>query len=342
MSEQRQGDWGGVGYIPDHVPAHLVQPVDFTGPEMSQCPFAAKARLHGTKRIFWNPHNPQFGGSWVPTEAEDYRFILNNPQLFSNKGETGFSAMLGESWDMVPLELDPPEHTKFRKLLSPLLSPSRVAAMTPGMTERAVSLIEAVRENGECEFISAFGRPFPVGIFMQLMGLPLEDMPTFLKWEFELLHAPEVERKLAAAAEIRDFLKDLAAKRRTAPRDDLTSFVVTAKVDGRLFTDDEVLGTLYLLFVGGLDTVASSLGFYFRYLAEHPELQNRLRADPKLISRSIDEFLRRFSVVALHRQCRQDVEVAGVKMKKGDWVTIDCALASSRPQRIRKSAGRRY
>ncbi|MDO7843608.1 cytochrome P450 [Sphingomonas immobilis] len=324
--------WPAMGHIPDHVPAELIKPFSFAGePEMSRCPFSATSRLHEGPRIFWNPANPQFGGSWVPTRAEDIRYVLNTPSLFSNKGEAGFSGLVGEQWDLIPLELDPPEHGKFRQLLNPLLAPPAVAKLTPGVTERAVRLIEAVRAKGGCEFMDAFGRAFPIGVFMQLMGLPEEHYDTFVTWEFELLHSGDMARRVAAAVAIRDFLRTLASERRANPTGDLTSFVVQAQIDGKDLSDDEVMGILYLLFAGGLDTVAASLGFFFRHLAENPEQQTFLRENPDRIDKSIEEMLRRFSVVTVHRMCKVDLEMAGVQMRAGDWITINDSLGSLDP-----------
>ncbi len=311
--------------LPGHVSPDQVRAFDFSAdPEMARCPFAAIARLSGESGAFWNPTLQRLGGGgmWVLTSAEDTRFVLNRPDLFSSKGGAGFSALVGESWDLIPLELDPPAHTQFRQLLNPLLSPGAVGRMTPGVTSRAIELIEAVRGEGGCEFMAAFGRPFPVSIFMQLMGLPAEKTETFLDWEFDLLHAREIPTKIAAATAIRDYLLQLAAERRAAPVDDLTSFVVNAELDGRRLTDDEVMGILYLLFVGGLDTVASSLGFFFRHLAENPEQQRLLRANPAMIPRAVEELLRRFSVVTVHRRCNTDVDVG---------VAVVCALGSLDP-----------
>ena len=292
--------------FPAHVSPDRVRAFDFAGdPAMAKCPFIATSRLSEEPGAFWNPTLQRLGGGgmWVLTNAEDTRFVLNRPNLFSSKGGAGFSALIGESCDLIPLELDPPAHTQFRKLLNPLLSPGAVGRMAPGVTSRAVELIEAVRGKGECEFMAAFGRPFPVSIFMQLMGLPSEKTETFLRWEFDLLHAPAIQTKVAAATAIRDYLLQLAAERRATPVDDLTSFVVNADLDGRRLTDDEVMGILYLLFVGGLDTVASSLGFFFHHLADHPEQQRQLRANPAMIPRAVEEPLRRFPVVTVHRRC---------------------------------------
>jgi len=327
-----QRRWPAPGYTPDHVPADLVRPFDVANdPESLRCPFSVISKLHDGPRTFWNPDNFMFGGTWVPTRAEDIRFILGRPDLFSNRFEAGFSGLMGEDWDLVPLELDPPEHTQYRKLLNPLVSPPVVAALTPRVIERAVELIEAVLPDGECEFMDAFGRPFPVGIFMELMGLPSDMTDQFNEWEFNLLHDPDMAVKAQAASAIRDYLLTLAADRRANPIDDLTSKVVTATIDGRLLDDDKVLGILYLLFVGGLDTVASSLGFFFRHLAENPEDQALLRAEPERIEQAVEEMLRRFSVVMVSRQCKVDVEVGGIQMKAGDWINIGDAFASLDP-----------
>lgn len=329
MQTSTQAALGVKSFIPPHVPENLVRPFSFLdAPGMSSCPFATVSRLHEGPRVFWNPANHRFGGSWVLTRAEDIRFVLGNTEFFSSKGETGFSKLLGEDWSLVPLEIDPPLHTDFRKLLNPLLSPPVVEKMTDKVADRAAELIEAVREKGECEFVNAFGKPFPVSIFMQLMGLPAEHMDTFLQWEFDLFQGRTLEVRQSAAKGIRDHLTELAAERRRQPTGDLTSIVVAGTIDGRPLTDDEILGALYLLFVGGLDTVASTLGFIFKYLAENPKHQQILRENPETIDRRLEELLRRFSIVTAHRQCKADVEIAGVQMKAGDWVTINSSLGS--------------
>jgi cytochrome P450 len=324
--------WPGLGHTPEHVPPELVKPFDAgADPESQRCPFSVMAKLHEGPRTFWNSHNYLFGGAWQPTKAEDMRFILNTPELFSNKEQAGFSGLIGETWDLVPVELDPPDHTTYRKLLNPMFSPPAVAKLTPRVVERAAALIETVREDGECEFTEAFGRPFPIGIFMELMGLPNDMSDQFNRWEFDLLHQYDLATKAKSAMAIRDYLLGLAAERRANPVDDLTSRVVAARIDGELVSDDRVMGILFLLFVGGLDTVAASLGFIFRHLAEHPADQQRLRDEPQLIERAVEEMLRRYSVVTVNRRCKRDVEVGGVQMKEGDWISVADALGSLDP-----------
>jgi cytochrome P450 len=212
--------------------------------------------------------------------------------------------------------------------------------MEAGIRRMAVSLIEAFAGRGECEFMAAFGRPFPVTIFLQLMGLPLDLTPRFLQWEDVILHAPTFEERAVAARAIKAYLLEMMAARRERPLSDLISFAVTAEVDGRKLTDDEVLGICFLLFVAGLDTVASTLGFVFKFLAENPGHQRLLREEPELIPDAMEEIIRAHAVVNSPRHVGRDVNFHGAPMKKGDRVVLAMTIASrderefDRPEQI--------
>lgn len=321
-------------YVPDHVPAEYVKPFNvFTEPGMEKCPFQSAQTMRDLGRVFWNPVNPLFRGSWVLTRAEDMREVLNNPESFASAGQAGFMTLEGAALTLIPLEADPPRHAKYRQLLNPLISPSAVTKMTEGVTRGAVSLIEAVRAQGHCEFNRDFAIPFPVGIFLQLMGLPEAEMERFLAWESVLVHTGDTATgnaaMEAAAVDITNYLVQLAADRRAEPKDDLASFIVNARIDGELLADKEVLGIMYLLFLAGLDTVTATTGWIFHYLAEHPDQQQRLRENPDQISKSLEELLRRFSIITTHRRCTRDVEVGGVPMKAGDWITVNYSMGST-------------
>lgn len=326
--------------IPDHVPQDLVRPAQefsaASGPAGTggQCPYEQISEMHGGARIVYTaPTIGVFGtpGSWLLTKAEDIRAVLQQPEIFSSKGIAGFSRLVGESWALIPLELDPPEHAKFRAVMNSIFAPAKISAMEDGVRARAVALIDAVAGKGECEFVEAFGRPFPVSIFMQLMGLPDEDMQQLNEWEHGLLHSGTLEERLAAGRGFLNYLRDLIARRRREPTNDLTTFAVQAEVDGRALTDDEVMGICYLLVVAGLDTIAASLGLHFRHLAQNPEDQARLREAPALIPSAVEEFLRRYATVTTSRFATQDAEIGGIKMKKGERVTCSTMLASLDP-----------
>jgi len=319
---------------PDHVPPDLVAPEPVTFNDTAACPYAKLSALHAGPRTIFTPASPgmrQPQGSWILTKAEDIRTTLQQPEIFSSKGIAGFSRLVGESWDLIPLELDPPDHAKFRAVMNGIFAPKKIAAMEDGVRERAVRLIEAVKDTDGCEFMETFGRPFPIAIFMQLMGLPEKDFDSFVAWEHGLLHSGDMTTRMAAAKGIYDYLRALIAERRETPADDLTTFAIQATVDGRPTSDDEIMGICYLLVVAGLDTVASALGLHFRHLAQNPEDQARLRADPSLIPAAIEEFLRRYSTVTTSRFVTQDTEAGGVAMKAGDRVSCSTILASLDP-----------
>jgi cytochrome P450 len=327
-------------FVPDHIPAGMVHPFDvFADPEMSRCPFerAHKLREHG--RVFWNPVNPLFRGSWVLTQAKDLRYVMTHPELFSNNGEAGFMTLKGEALELIPLELDPPRHTEFRRLLNPRFAASVINSMTDRVTQRASDLIEAVRLEGECDFVTSFAIPFPVSIFLQLMGLPEEETEKFLAWETALVHtgsnASENMTMEAAAIGVTNYLQELADARRADPKDDLATYVVNAKIGDKPLTNKEIIGVLYLLFLAGLDTVTATLGWFFHYLAVNPDQQQALRQNPARIKQAVEELMRRYSIVVSHRRCKADVELAGVQMKQGDWITIFDTLGSTDPQEFR-------
>jgi cytochrome P450 len=179
--------------------------------------------------------------------------------------------------------------------------------------------------------MEAFGRPFPVSVFMRLMGLPAEEMPLFLDWEESILRGATMADRARAASSIKQYLIHLIAARRAKPTGDLASFVVGLQVDGRPISDERALGICYLFFVAGLDTVASTLGFTFRELAERPELQQQLRVEPGLIPDAVEEFVRAFGVVVDYRYLSQDYEFHGARMRKGDLVELPLGVGSRDP-----------
>src|SRR5690606_17126062 len=152
-------------------------------------------------------------GAWMISRADDVRYVLQHQELFSSHGIAGFSAMVGEAWPLIPLELDPPDHAKYRTILNGIFSPGKIKALEDGVRERAVSLISAVADKGECEFVEAFARPFPVAIFMQIMGLPDKDFDVLVGWEHDLLHSYQIEHRFRGAKGFLDYLRNLIAER---------------------------------------------------------------------------------------------------------------------------------
>lgn len=322
--------------IPDHVPPDLVRNFNFyTGPGMVAAPgndpHLALKPLRDGPRIFYALENTRDQqGTWVLTRLEDMRVVLNTPQTFSSHRSI-FSSAIGENWPLIPLEIDPPSHGSFRRLLNPLLSPQRMNEIEASVRSRAVALIESFEADGRCEVMSQFAFPFAVSIFLQFLGLPFERMNEFLGWATSLLHPKTPQERTDAARTVIAFLDALAEQRRRQPAGDFVSLVVQAEVDGRRLTDLEVRGMTVLLFIAGLDTVAAGIGFDLSHLARHPADQQQLRENPPLIRNAVEELLRAYSTVQMIRTVTQDVEFAGIRMKKGDLVICASQIGNRDP-----------
>lgn len=313
---------------PDHVPAELVRDFDHvTGAEFAADPFAAFQRAR-EDRVFWSPHH---GGYWVLTRTADIRQAMQHPELFSN-WPTGIPAHAAREQRMVPLELDPPEHTTYRRVLAPMFAPKAVALRTAAIETTCAQLVDAVADKGGCEFVAEFAQPFPTTIFTNLLGLPTAESDRFVEWNGVLVHGygdPAARRQ--AAIDINAYLKDLIAERRAQRRDDLISVLLDSPVDGRPIRDDEVQNIAFLLFVAGLDTMTAALSFAFRFLAEHESHRRHLVEHPESIPSAVEELLRVHAFVNPARTVTRDLEFAGVRMREGERVLVSTVLASNDP-----------
>jgi cytochrome P450 len=322
--------------VPDHVPPELVRQFSiYTSPGMERQPngdpHAALSIVFDYPRIFYSPSNAyDGGGSWVATRAEDQRRILGDTENFSSR-RGHFAKTLGDDFVLVPLEYDPPDHSHFRALLNPLLSPKRVQLMEASARERAVRLIEGFKRQGSVEIVRGFAYPFAVGVFLQFLGVSDERRDEFLGWADELLHGTNDQRQ-AAMRTVRDFIKDLLELRRREPADDFMTFLLNARVEGRPLTEREMIGVGVLIFVGGLDTVAAAISFDLYHLARFQEDQARLRAEPELIKPAVEELLRAYSTITPLRRAARDVVFDGVFIKKGDVVSCPSMIANRDPE----------
>lgn len=321
---------------PAHVPPELVGGFNLMDdpsmmPQPLGDPHTAIARLLDGPPIFYSLNMTRNGeGAWIVVRAEDQRRVLQDGLTFSSNRNI-FSSALGETWPLIPLEIDPPEHGKWRSLLNPLLSPRRVVNLEPIVRQRAIELIEGIKAKGNsCEAMHDFAFPFAVSIFLQFLGIGHERLHEFVGWANDLLHGTPAQRT-AAAKIVVAFLDDLQALRRREPADDFMTFVTQAEIDGRRMTPEEVKAMGVLLFVAGLDTVAAAIGFDLLYLAQHRAEQEMLRAEPGRILLAAEEMLRAFPTVTPIRRATRDVEVAGALIKAGDLIACPSMTANRDP-----------
>ena len=311
---------------PPHVPPDLVFNIGrYFAPTTDPDPFHASARIHEElPEIFYSNARGNALGSdgWFVTRYEDIREIYQNNELYSTYNQVNFQEMVGETFLMLPLSVDPPEHSIYRILLNPWFSPKVIKGLEEKITATVNSLIDGFIDKGECDAAYDFGRIFPVRVFMGLMGFPPEMMEEFLQWEYAILHSFYDPQWVAwgigsAIAYLRSFIEETKRK----PSDNLTSRIVHGQVDGRPLTDDEMLGIVAFLWVGGLDTVAATTALSFRKLAFDPELQAMLRARPDTHVEAVEEFLRMHPTVNVTRTSKKDHAFRGMTIKKGEKIT---------------------
>ena len=331
--------------VPAHVPQELVGSFNlYTSPGMTPTPMgdpqASTSFLHQGPPIFYVPENTRNGeGTWIVVKAEDQRRVLQDGETFSSFRRI-FSSALGEDWPLIPLEIDPPEHTVWRSLLNPLLSPRRVMNMEASVRQRAVDLIEGIKARGtSCDIMNDFAFPFAVSVFLQFLGIGNERLMEFVGWANDMFHATVPEKRTIAARKVIAFLEDLRELRRREPTDDFMSFVTQAEVFGRKLTDEEVKAMSILLFTAGLDTVAAALGFDFYHLARFPEDQKLLRNDPSRIVLAAEEMLRAYPTITPVRRATRDVEIRGVKIAKDDLVACPSMTANRDPDEFENPDG---
>jgi cytochrome P450 len=309
--------------IPAHVPAELLQ--DFPlhdAPGIDSDPPRAMDALRDGRPIIYAPASRRGRGTWVIRSYDLLVEALQDYEIFSSDRYSGFSQLMGESWPMLPLEVDPPLHRPYRMLMNKVFAPSRMMQLEDGIAETVRELVDAVRPQGGCEFQTAFGMPLPTTVFLRLMGLPLDDAQTLLKWENLLLHGADMAERVEAATSIRNYLVGHIEDRTANPRDDVVSYLANSAPNGAPATADEKLGMCFVLYGAGLDTVAASLGFIFKFLAENQDKQAELRTRPDIRAKAIEEMLRANSMVAPGRWVAKDTVFHGVEMKKGDFVTL--------------------
>jgi len=311
--------------IPAHVPTNLVFDFDvYNPPGAEQDYHRALKRLHdqGCPDIFWSPLN---GGHWVIARGEDIHRIFADHEHFSNHNltvpRTGRPPI-----PLFPIFADPPDHTAYRALINPSFSPKAVASLEARAREVAIRLVETLKPQGRCDFVTDFAQHLPIEIFMSIVDVPATDRTQLLEWADGMVRPKRPDDVHHTIGEIFAYARAKIAERRVKPGLDLITKLSQAEVFGRKMTDDEVVGMVSLILIGGMDTVVSAMSFAAHFLAGSPAHRRQLVEQPDLIPKAVDELLRRFPIVNQGRLVRSDYTYKNVVMKAGDMVIMPTTL----------------
>jgi len=331
---------------PDHVPHEAVYDFDmFRDPALLQDPHERIRQMLGeAPPVFWTPRN---GGHWMVIGHQENYLASRDTENFSSElmpaaHVAGMMAMLppgiGRLPNPTPINLDPPLHTIFRAPLQAAFSPKAMLARKEEVRALANELIDAVIDQGNCDFITAIAEPLPVQVFLKMMGLPLERSAEFRQLVHEFLAPTENPMDIVGRMRnVADSMKADIEARKAAPKDDLISLLWTAEIDGKPMSYELMEDFAVLLFVAGLDTVINGMGYGIRHLASNPDFQNELRANPKLIVEAAEELLRRYTFTVPSRRVAKDTEFAGLQMKADERLMIFLPAADLDPREFPKA-----
>ncbi|KNB53756.1 cytochrome P450 family protein [Streptomyces caatingaensis] len=283
--------------------------------------------------------------AWLVTRYEDVRAALADPRLSLDKRHAApgnYSGMsLPPALDANLLNMDPPDHTRIRRLVVKAFTPGRVEKLREPVRRAADALLDGL--GPEADLISAYAGPLPITVMCDLLGVPGDDRPDFRSWT-DALVAPDPARPEAAreaVGHLIGFLSRLLAAKRAEPGDDLLSDLIAVRDDegdaagGRL-SEDELMSLAFLLLFGGYENVVHLIGNTVLALLERPGLAAELRKDPDGLPGLVEEVNRWDGPVplAIRRFPLQDVEIGGVTVPAGETVLLSLASANRDPRRF--------
>ena len=330
------------------------------------CPYPIFSALRDESPL----HYSEKLGTWVCTSYEDIMEILHDTDRFSSlmptgprDGRSGFATAMEElatdpsmaeyfqtflanaANAAVLLNADPPEHRRQRKAVNRAFRPSRLRGMEPMIQEVTDSLLKEIIDKGESEFVTDFAVGLPMTIIAVALGVETDDLNTFKKWSDDLVMPvgnpdPTIEKVrdyLISLSEFNEFFGELLELRRQEAQEDIISDVANAEVNDEMLNDAEMLSMLQQFLVAGNETTTKLLTNLMHHLAVEDGLVERLREDRNLIDNFIEEGLRfEAPVGGLFRMAKEDTEVGGTQLSKGDHIWLIFAAANRDPEMFSK------
>lgn len=308
-------------------------------------PQAAFAELRAMPGLAWNPL-PQEGpdaGFWSIGRFDDIVTVSRDPETYSSA--TGHIQIYNIDEDALTarasmIDMDPPEHTRLRRLVNPGFIPRNIRDYAPIVRDRARELLDQMQSDGGGDWVSGIAKPIPIGIICDMLGVPPEDRNLMIELTDHLVAGTSAKpldptaygnttplRLLPfnspAAHGLREYARRLGDLRRKDPRDDLVSKLVTLEVDGERLTDEEYTNFFRLLVFAGNETTRTAMSHLALLMSTHPDQFDRVRKDRALIPAAVEEVVRYSSpILYFRRTATRDAELSGTTVRKGDRVVM--------------------
>ncbi len=289
------------------------------------------------------------GGAFVVAGRHaDCSAVLRHPNASSERNKSLIAGAAARRTRDRPsfLSLDPPDHTRLRRLVSKAFTPRTVARLEPRIDAITAELLTAASRAGELELVSQLAYPLPVRIISEMLGVPVQDHPRFAGWSARLAHslqpgfgldtdaaASRAQAAQAASDEFADYFRALIAARRAQPEQDLLSDLIRAEDDGEMLTENELIATCVLLLVAGHETTVGLISNAILALLRHPDQLAAIRADPGLAAGAVEETLRYDAPVQMTaRVARGGLQVGAVDAPDGALVLLLLAATGRDPE----------
>ncbi len=295
-------------------------------------PHEALATLRNEAPIYF--HREANGrGFWAVTKYDDVVTVSKDPGRFSShRGATNIQDYPPEDLSTIQLlmlNMDPPQHNKFRRLVSQGFTPRVIARLEPRIRAIARTILDDIAPTGGCDFVRTVAAELPLQVIAELMGIPLEDRIKVFDWSNRLIgfDDPDFQTTLddgkQAAMEMWIYANTLSEARKGKTGEDLVTLLMNGEVDGASLSEMEFDSFFLLLAVAGNETTRNLISGGLLALIEHPEQRARLVKDPSLIPSAVEEMLRWVTpVVYFRRTATRDTELRGVKIKENDKVVV--------------------
>ena len=316
-------------------------------PELIADPYPFYERLRDEHPVHYNERMDFY----VLSRYDDIFHALRKPQIFSSA--QGLTPAKDEISQLgIPptfIMMDPPDHTRLRRLITKAFTPDTVKALEPTIRQFVIDHVEAMKRKAadgeEVDLIKAIASPLPTMVVANILGVPPEDREKFDPWSDGITSASadfalDIQQAIGAVQGLVTYFGAMCQSRRADPTDDMISKLTQAEIDGDTLTDWDILGFCFVMIAGGNDTTTNLIGNSMKFLHEYPDQHRELLADPSLIPNAIEEFLRIESVVqGLSRTTKESVELHGTTIPAGSKVHNLYASGNRDPRHWGNDAG---
>ena len=284
-------------------------------------------------------HTDRYGGTWLPMTHDLIREVAYDTEHFTSRsvvvseqrpGPDALPAPIGIS---PPITSDPPFHKLARRMLLPAFGRSPVADLEPFTRELCRALLDQTAGLRTFDAAVAYAQHIPVRVIVRFLGFPQEDADIFRRFIRQMIQDVDTtaEERQVMAAEVDGYIDAQIDDHIANPRDDLTSFLLQAEIDGSRLPREHIRGTMILLMIAGIDTTWSAIGASLWHLAQHPGDRRRLASEPELMDTGIEELLRAYAPVTMARLVAKDFDFHGRQLRENEWVLLSFPAANRDP-----------